>query len=395
MKKCTSCGSIAKSDWLYCPQCGGSQNKDTPPQKTAIKSNTLPKYAVLWTILTAIAIVAITLYTNTSNLDQSPIQKTESFSERLEEAQKLLESSSFDAAENIIAGLPKNLSESDRAALNSLKAEYALKAAKNRISGTIPATATPEDQLGALVQSYTEFNRLYGSHLSSQHLFEQEAIRIVHPLPASELELNAKGYEFLSQINSSEQTYAKKAADYRKGIAEAKAASIAAKKAAIDRAENNILGKYRSQRDNFTKTTFYTHRSSPPYLNSRSTTYLYIGKDESSVWLRLKTTYTADSWLFVEKVSVLIDGEPELLTSGRFDRDNHSKIWEWMDERPSDRQLSTLKRMGQAKSVILRYEGSKYRKDVTLNANDKAAIKDVLNDIESLRKIQAEKRLVQ
>jgi hypothetical protein len=99
----------------------------------------------------------------------------------------------------------------------------------------------------------------------------------------------------------------------------------------------------------------------------------------------MKVQYTSSDWLFVERVFAWYDGKKELLVNGPFERDNSTTIWEWMDVTPSDSQIRTLRALAEAKESILRFEGAQYRRDVTLEASDKNAIREVLLAYEAMR----------
>ncbi|MEJ6403494.1 hypothetical protein [Yoonia sp. 2307UL14-13] len=72
------------------------------------------------------------------------------------------------------------------------------------------------------------------------------------------------------------------------------------------------------------------------------------------------------------------DGIREPLISGRFDRDNNTDIWEWRDVTPDSYQIEVMRSLANTDEAILRFEGSQYRRDVTLSEGDKQAVRDVL-----------------
>lgn len=217
-----------------------------------------------------------------------------------------------------------------------------------------------EDAYGAAIQ--------YADRDVVQNLFEPKVSSFVRGLPASQLKENEAGYRLLSRINPANNSYSVSAQKYR------------------DKQIESLLGAFRLKHDKIQNTTFYTHRNAPAYVNSRSTVYLYIGKSGSSEWLRMKTIYTADNWLFVDRVIAYADGVTETLTAGRFDRDHSSgDIWEWLDENPSDSQIRTLRMLANADDATLRYEGSQYRRDVQISSRDKRVILETLDAFERLK----------
>lgn len=205
---------------------------------------------------------------------------------------------------------------------------------------------------------------------------EAQAIAIVKSIPANESEQNKSGYRFLSALKPENETYREKLDFYTK---KTETDIIAAEKR--QKAEQQaIVGKLRRKEDKIEGVTFFEHPNQPKYLNTRSTVYLYIGKrgENGRPWLRMKVVYTSSDWLFVQKVQAWHDGIKEPFASGRFDRDNNTKIWEWQDVEPTDLQLVILESMANAKEAVFRFEGQQYRKDITLSAGDKKAIREVL-----------------
>ncbi|MDF3905531.1 hypothetical protein [Paracoccus sp. AS002] len=205
---------------------------------------------------------------------------------------------------------------------------------------------------------------------------EAQAIEIVKSIPANESEQNKSGYRFLAALNPESGTYREKLDFYTK---KAETDIIEAEKR-INAEQQAIVGKLRKKEDKIEGVTFFEHPNQPKYLNTRSTVYLYIGRrgENGRPWLRMKVIYTSSDWLFVQRVQAWHDGIKEPFVSGRFDRDHNTKIWEWQDTEPTDLQLVILESMANAKEAVFRFEGQQYRKDVTLGAGDKKAIREVL-----------------
>ncbi len=201
---------------------------------------------------------------------------------------------------------------------------------------------------------------------------EASMLALVKPLPANQREMNLTGYQFLSAVRQGNTDYSSKVDSYQN---------------AVETARNRAVSILRKNEDKVEGVVWYRHPNAPKYLNSRSTTYLYIGERVSGgrPWLRMKVQYTSSDWLFVKEVFAWHDGIKESFVTGRFDRDNNSTIWEWMDIAPDERQIEVLRSIGNAKEAILRFEGDQYRRDVTLSSGDKTAIREVLTAYEVMR----------
>ncbi|MGE1156916.1 hypothetical protein [Pseudomonas kitaguniensis] len=123
--------------------------------------------------------------------------------------------------------------------------------------------------------------------------------------------------------------------------------------------------------------TWISHKAVPALDNYMS---LYFGvKDGSAAAypLRMKFNYYADSWLFVQSVTIKADDQVFDLGKIDFERDNAAgSIWEWSDSRASD--MAMLNKILSAKKVVIRYDGRQYYHDFVLPESQKTAMKETL-----------------
>ena len=153
---------------------------------------------------------------------------------------------------------------------------------------------------------------------------------------------------------------------------------------------SSALKKMRKNIDDMQGVTWYYDKSSPKYVNSRTSLYAYIGKKEDKLpYLRLKIQYAADDWLFIDKFIINVDGViyeiiEESYGEIKSDSGNGGKIWEWLDRSVNEKELNLIKAISSGKVVKIRFSGSKYHKDVTLSSRDKSALMNVLNAFEAL-----------
>ena len=213
-------------------------------------------------------------------------------------------------------------------------------------------------------------NYLRGFTLTADEKEQMESAvaAAVKPLPASKAELNFAGYKVLSHLKPNSDTYTAKMKRYETAVLNNK---------------TKYFRKLKPKVDEFKDITWYKHPSEPAYRNSRSSIYAYIGKRSyGDPFLRLVTQYKDDSWLFVEKVQVNVDGEVFTLTVAdghRFEGDNgYGGIWEWKDELPTAAQLNIMRKIGEAKKVMIRYTGSQYYDEKRMQTKDIKALKEVL-----------------
>lgn len=135
---------------------------------------------------------------------------------------------------------------------------------------------------------------------------------------------------------------------------------------------------------NFIKTTdeikgvtWVSHKAVPVLGNYMSLYFGVKGGSAVAYPLRMKFNYYADSWLFVESVTIKADEQVFDLGKIDFERDNAAgSIWEWSDSRVSD--MTMLNKVLAAKKVVIRYNGRQYYHDFVLSESQKTAMKETL-----------------
>jgi hypothetical protein len=143
------------------------------------------------------------------------------------------------------------------------------------------------------------------------------------------------------------------------------------------------LQAMRKVEDKVQSVTFYYDKGSPQYINTRSEMWLYIAKAQGAQpELRLKITYVADDWLFIERFFFKTDkGTLELNPGSAFalKRDNEAgKVWEWYDAPVGPDELKVISAIVNSKETVMRYEGQQYNKDRTLSAAEKQRLVSVI-----------------
>lgn len=142
------------------------------------------------------------------------------------------------------------------------------------------------------------------------------------------------------------------------------------------------LATFKKSEDEFNRITFYKDSRIPEYSNVNFISP-YIGKQDDQYWLRLKLQYAAEDWLFIEKGIFLVDGE-QYTISGKWERDNNSEIWEWLDMQVSESERPILDKIANSKSAKVRYEGKQYHNDRTISQKEKDIIKKTLDIYDNL-----------
>ncbi|MBQ8807743.1 MAG: hypothetical protein IJZ81_00365 [Clostridia bacterium] len=159
-------------------------------------------------------------------------------------------------------------------------------------------------------------------------------------------------------------------------------------------AAETLLSGMRLEEDRVRNLKFYYPSAIKFYSNGswaadiRSFILPYIGRDDSSTWLRLIYNYTGDDWVFYKSIIAAVDGKQYTKTFKYFDivHDNESgDVWEYIDTEVSDYDIEMLWAIANSNETIVRFQGDNYSHDYTVNSTDKQAIKDVLTAYEALK----------
>ncbi|WP_270665117.1 hypothetical protein [Phocaeicola plebeius] len=139
------------------------------------------------------------------------------------------------------------------------------------------------------------------------------------------------------------------------------------------------VNKLRKKYDDINHITWYENPYFRHYTNTNYTS-IYIGQDESSIWLRLMMSYEGEDWIFFESAYLSYDGNTFNIPFDKYrdkKTENDTRVWEWIDVRVNDDLLAFLRKMVNGKSVRMRLSG-KYTNTRKLTNTEIKAIKDVL-----------------
>lgn len=194
--------------------------------------------------------------------------------------------------------------------------------------------------------------------------------------------LKEKNVSKLKEIENKLTTYHPESAELKK-VKQYRAQAekmIAQEKAAAEKKRLQAVNKLRKKHDDVSGITWYYNPYFTHYTNSNLTS-IYIGKKESSVWLRLEMTYKGDDWIFFDRAFLSYDGNTREISFNEYkekDSDNSGgEVWEWIDVSVDSYLLSFLEEMVKGKSIKMRLSG-KYTKTRNLSVNEIQGIKDVL-----------------
>jgi len=150
-------------------------------------------------------------------------------------------------------------------------------------------------------------------------------------------------------------------------------------------AESNIS----ISKDDFKQRTFYEdirgnkyHYDLENILDPDLKLNLYFSVPFNSVKaesLRLTIGYEDNDWLFIKKATFLIDGK-QYEVYGDFERDSGGgNVYEWIDKEVTGNILVLIKAIMSGNVVKVRFTGGQYYSDVSVNQEQKAALKNIYN----------------
>lgn len=158
---------------------------------------------------------------------------------------------------------------------------------------------------------------------------------------------------------------------------------------------NKKLGNLRLQHDQVRGIKWYYPKAFPFYASQgywgadvRCFALPYMGVQGNNVWLRLVCDYTADDWIFFEKITFAVDDQRYYKYFSYFDvtRDNaYGDIWEYVDIEVGQSEIELLWAIANSNTTIIRFEGDNYYDDFTVKQKDKDAIKEMLTIYEMLQ----------
>lgn len=146
----------------------------------------------------------------------------------------------------------------------------------------------------------------------------------------------------------------------------------------------------KATKDDFEDAVFYQPSTAPKHTNENGL-YPYLVKVSDNVTLRYRIQYTAEDWLFIQRVLARLKykggSEKSIeLYKGKFERDSDTRIWEWADTEVSSAMYLDLLDLERAESVKIRFEGKQYTKDRSMTTKEKKALTEVLGVYKQVRK---------
>lgn len=387
--KCTVCGNTIAKNVKKCPNCGAKNKRPFYKKKR------------FWII----AVIVLYFLINMLSGFISGLKKPESVikaEDLIDEIGKVsIESEdAIIAAEKAVAALTgeekervKHLDdlEKARAKYDELVLDKKIAELQDVINAIGTVTLESSDKIKAARTAYdnssddvkngiNNYNVLEAAEKQYSALSVDKVVALINAIGEVTLESGDKieaaneAFDSLTKEDEAKVTNAQVLKDAQTKLA-------ALKKADKEARAKVALAKLKSEYDRVEGITWYYPSTYPKYIDTRSYILPYIGKRDSGYsWLRLEMNYTGDDWIFWTKITFVVDGEKYYKSFGYFDveRDSDGDVWECVDISPSDSDIELLRKIADSKETIVRFEGD-YRKDITISANDKTAIKQVLD----------------
>lgn len=155
---------------------------------------------------------------------------------------------------------------------------------------------------------------------------------------------------------------------------------IIAKLAILEKERADALSKLRTYDDEFNNEIYYSDKSSPRYTNRNGFFLNFaISRDGKTIYNpNLKIRYYADNWLFIERITFLVDGQKLEYTAGNMERDNDGgKIWEFTSKPVDAIDKVLIDAIIESKTSKMRLHGKQYYEDKTISSQQKKALKNV------------------
>lgn len=168
-------------------------------------------------------------------------------------------------------------------------------------------------------------------------------------------------------------------------------AGIAAEAARRQREQERAMAGMVKDRDDMRGLTVWRDRATPRTVNSRSWVGAYIvERDGQAPYLRMVIYYKASDWLFIERYMVKVDENnhrflPDDYGADAVERDNgYGGIWEWWDVSAEGARLAFLRKLANASTATVRYDGRQYYHDREISSAERAALKRTLIAFDAL-----------
>jgi hypothetical protein len=167
-------------------------------------------------------------------------------------------------------------------------------------------------------------------------------------------------------------------------VAAADATPAPTQPAVTDAEFKAALAKMKVIEDEVKGNKWYEDKTSYNYY-WRNEFYVYTSAG-SNPTLFFNIRYFDEDWLFIESYFFNVDGETFSFTPeyGEIQRDSDSNVTEWYNEVATQENIELVQKIMNSKKTVMRLEGSKYYKDVTITQAQKTAIKNVLTVYQGL-----------
>lgn len=245
-----------------------------------------------------------------------------------------------------------------------------VRAEQSRIEEALEQVASGDDQAPQLAAAIMASSSIAGLPEGLKVRAEEALNRYLLTLPVGQEAENVAGYSALSKLRPENPGYSRKRDTFATMQEERR---------------RTVLTRFMTAVDDFTETTFYTHRSQPAH-NVRPFVSMYLSEEKAGpVGLRFVLNYASShGWLFVRGAEANIDGDIITIPATSWKRGNNTKIWEWSDEPASAEDVAIAKRIVNSRQTVIRFNGSEFSDNYIVSGADKEVIRDAFVAFEAL-----------
>lgn len=146
--------------------------------------------------------------------------------------------------------------------------------------------------------------------------------------------------------------------------------------------KQEMMKNFKTEHDDFRNITWYQHKSTPQYSNTETYVLPYIAERGEDRTLYLRMNYAGRNWVFFETVYFLLDDLPVTRTFNYYDVHRDSAggmVGEYVDLDCNFNDIKLIESMILAKETKVRFEGDDSYSDITITAEDKQHMQEVLD----------------
>lgn len=173
--------------------------------------------------------------------------------------------------------------------------------------------------------------------------------------------------------------------DAKKAAEKAEAEKLAAEE---KKRKEAAVASMRKVVDDVTGTTQYSDKTSPKYINENGFNLFFAMSEGSDIpVLYARFQYTGDNWLFIHKYTIRVDDTTYTINPSysEVNRDNQiGGVWEYYATLVDGEMYEIINAIINSNKTVIRSQGDERHQDRTVTAQEKQALKNVLDAFKAM-----------